>query len=250
MTPTPMNLEKHPVVPREEWLVARKELLAWEKAFVKTMDEISQKRRELPWVRVEADYAFEGPGGKVTLADLFRGRSQLVVYHFMYGPGWKEGCSGCSFLSDYIDGARLHFEHHDVAFAAVSRAPWAELQDFRKRMGWTFPWVSSFGSNFNYDFGVSFTPEQLASGSVVYNYAETSDAIEELPGLSVFVRRPSGEIFHTYSAYARGLDLLLGAHMILDLTPKGRDEKSTMDWVRHHDRYESAEARDGECGCH
>lgn len=237
--PTPEELETHPVVSREEWLAARKGLLAEEKAALRQLDAVSAKRRALPWVLVTQDYRFTGPEGELRLVDLFRGRSQLIVYHFMFGPGWEEGCDGCSFLSDHVDAARQHFEHHDVAFAAVSRAPLAQFLPFKKRMGWTFPWVSSHGSSFNFDFGVSFTAEQVASGNVGYNYGTTPYAHEELHGLSVFYRRANGTIYHTYSTYARGVDILTSTLQFLDLTPKGRNEESTMNWVRHHDRYEA-----------
>ncbi len=237
--PTHEDLEEHPVVSRDQWLINRKALLAEEKQLLKQLDAISAKRRELPWVRVQDDYTFESEEGPVSLTELFRGRSQLIVYHFMFGPGWKEGCDGCSFLSDHVDGARQHFEHNDVAFVAVSRAPIAEFLPFKKRMGWNFPWVSSNGSMFNFDFGVSFTPEQVASGNVGYNYGTTPYAHDELHGLSVFYKREDGSIYHTYSTYARGVELLASALQFLDLVPKGRNETDTMNWVRHHDRYEN-----------
>lgn len=237
-TPTPEELEAHPVVTREEWLAARLELLAQEKAALRQLDAVSARRRALPWVRIEKDYRFRSIEGEVGLGDLFRGRSQLIIYHFMFGPGWKEGCDGCSFFSDHIDGARQHFEHNDLAFAAVSRAPLDEILPFKQRMGWTFPWVSSYGSSFNFDFGVSFTAEQVAAHACAYNYGTTPYANEELHGLSVFYRRCDGTIYHTYSTYARGVDLLTGTLQLLDLVPKGRNETSTMNWVRLHDRYE------------
>ncbi|MGF1657599.1 MAG: DUF899 domain-containing protein [Verrucomicrobiales bacterium] len=236
--PTPEELDNHPVVTPGEWLAARRELLAEEKLVLKQLDAISAKRRALPWVAVRENYRFEGPDGAATLADLFRGRSQLIVYHFMFGPGWKEGCDGCSFFSDHVDGARQHFENNDVAFSAVSRAPLAEFLPFKKRMGWTFPWVSSHGSNFNFDFGVSFTPEQVVSGNVGYNYGTTPYANDELHGLSVFYKKSDSSIYHTYSTYARGVDILAGALQFLDLVPKGRNETDTMSWLRHHDKYE------------
>ncbi len=241
----------HNIVSREDWLIARKALLAKEKALTKARDALSRERRELPWVKVEKTYVFEGPNGKETLADLFAGRSQLVVDHFMLGPGWKEGCVGCSFGADHVDGSLVHLEHHDVSMVAVSRAPLPEIEAFKKRMGWRFKWVSSFGSDFNYDFHVSFRPEELAKGKVYYNY-ELSDAqIDELPGTSVFYRDESSDIFHTYSTYARGSEVLLGTYHVLDLTPKGRNETgprhNLTDWVRHHDRYEDRGAADGCC---
>lgn len=249
--PASAELEAHPVVSHDQWIVARKQLLAEEKQVLRQLDEVRRKRRALPWTRVSADYRFDGPEGSVSLADLFRGRSQLIIYHFMFAPGWKEGCDGCSFLSDHVDGARRHFEHADVAFAAVSRAPLAEFLPFKKRMGWKFPWFSSHNSPFNYDFGVSFTPEQQASGNVNYNYGTTPYAHEELHGLSVFYRRGDGSIYHTYSTYARGVESIVGALQFLDLTPKGRNETSTMSWIRHHDRYEAMPdgGNDEGCGC-
>jgi predicted dithiol-disulfide oxidoreductase (DUF899 family) len=230
---------EHRVVAQEEWLAARKQLLRKEKEFTRFRDQLSAERRELPWVRVEKEYVFDAPGGKETLADLFDGRSQLMVYHFMFGPGWEQGCPSCSFVSDHIDGANWHLPRRDVTLVAVSRAPLSEIEAFKRRMGWRFTWVSSYGSDFNYDFHVSFTKDQLAQGKVEYNY-DTVEGYDELPGLSVFYRDENGAVFHTYSAYARGLDMLVGAYNYLDLAPKGRDEAdlpSTMEWVRHHDRY-------------
>jgi predicted dithiol-disulfide oxidoreductase (DUF899 family) len=241
----PVDLADHRVVTREEWLAARKALLKREKDYYRERDRIAAQRRELPWVKIGKDYIFEGPDGKVSLADLFRGRSQLIVYHFMFGPGWEEGCGGCSFLCDHVDSARQHFEHRDVAFAAVSRAPLAEFAHFKKRMGWKFPWVSSNGSDFNYDFGVSFTEEQVAQGQAFYNFAPETDTGES-HGMSVFYKNEKGEIFHTYSCYARGGEEVLGTFMFMDLTPKGRNEESTMNWVRFHDQYDSEEKG---CGC-
>jgi predicted dithiol-disulfide oxidoreductase (DUF899 family) len=231
-------MEPHKVVSRDEWLAARKAYLAKEKEFTHARDELSRQRRELPWVKVDKAYVFDGPHGKETLADLFEGRSQLIVYHFMFGPGWKEGCPGCSFLADHIDGADLHLAHHDVSVVAVSHAPFAEFQAFKKRMGWHFKWVSSHGSDFNFDYHVSFTPEQVAKGEATYNYEKLTSPIDELPGISVFYKNDAGDIFHTYSSYARGGDILIGAYNYLDLTPKGRNEDAIMDWMRHHDRYE------------
>ncbi len=246
--PTVEELKTNPIVNREAWLEARKQLLAEEKAALKRLDEISAKRRALPWVSVEKDYRFRAPEGEVSLSELFRGRSQLIIYHFMFGPGWEEGCDGCSFFSDHVDGARQHFEHNDVAFTAVSRGELAEFLSFKERMGWKFPWVSSAGSNFNFDYGVSFTPEQVATGEVGYNFGTTPYAHEELHGLSVFYKKPDGSVFHTYSTYARGVDILTGALQLLDLVPKGRNESGTMDWVRLHDLYETESAPD-KCGC-
>jgi predicted dithiol-disulfide oxidoreductase (DUF899 family) len=231
-------MHAHKVVSREEWLKARKAHLRKEKAHTRARDKLMEERRALPWVRIEKEYVFETPQGKKTLAQLFDGRSQLIIYHFMFGPGWKQGCSGCSFISDHIDGANLHLAHHDVTVIAVSRAALAEFMPFKRRMGWRFLWVSSQGSDFNRDFGVAFTPEQVARGKPLYNYGTTSSLAEDLHGTSVFFKDGRGAIFHTYSTYARGDDALIGAHHFLDLTPKGRNEKSTMDWVRLHDAYE------------
>lgn len=241
-------MEPNRIVSRDEWLAARKAHLAREKELTRLYDQVCAERRALPWVEVEKSYVFDTPDGKRTLAELFAGRSQLVVYHFMFAPGAAEGCDGCSFLADHIDGANLHLAHHDVSVVVVSRAPLADFQPFARRMGWRFPWVSSAGSDFNYDFGVSFTPEQVAAGDVGYNYGTTPYAREDLHGLSVFCKDDAGNVFHTYSTYARGVDLLVGAHTYLDLTPKGRNERGTMDWVRHHDRYEGAEPPAGCCG--
>ncbi len=228
------------VVSQAEWLAARTELLKKEKEFTRMRDELSRQRRELPWVKIEKDYRFEGPGGIVSLEDLFGGRGQLVIYHFMFGPGWEQGCPSCSFLGDSFDGATTHLAHRDTAFAAVSRATMAEIAAFKKRMGWRFPWVSSNGTDFNYDFHVSFTKEEQEAGEIDYNFGRQKYFSEEGPGLSAFIRK-DGEIYHTYSTYARGLDILLPAYNILDMTAKGRNEEGLpwpMAWVRHHDRYE------------
>jgi predicted dithiol-disulfide oxidoreductase (DUF899 family) len=234
---------QHTVVSQDQWVAARKALLAKEKEFSQVRDQLSAARRELPWIKVEKAYAFDGPAGRETLADLFGGRSQLMVYHFMLGPGWKEGCPSCSFLADHFDGAAIHLVQRDVTLVVVSRAPLAEIEAYKRRMGWRFKWVSSFGSDFNHDFHVSFTPEEKASGRVEYNYAMGSFPSEEAPGLSAFAKNDTGEVFHTYSAYARGLDILIGAYNFLDMAPKGRDEDGlawSMAWVRHHDRYDGA----------
>ena len=235
---------QHRIVSQEEWLTARQQLLRREKEFTRLRDQLSAERRELPWVRVDKEYVFDGPDGKETLADLFDGRSQLLVYHFMLGPGWEQGCPSCSFLADHFDGANWHLPQRDVTLLAVSRAPLAEIEAFRQRMGWRFKWVSSFDNDFNRDFHVSFTPDEMTRGEVNYNYAMTEFPSEEAPGISAFYQDPSGVVFHTYSAYARGLDMLVGAYNYLDLAPKGRDEAAlewTMAWVRHHDRYEHAQ---------
>ena len=232
---------EHPnVVSHAEWLAARKEFLTKEKEFTRLRDELSRQRRALPWEKVEKRYEFDSTRGKVTLADLFDGRGQLMVYHFMFGPGWEQGCPSCSYLSDHFDGSTIHLANRDTTLAVVSRAPLAEIEAFKKRMGWKFYWVSSFGSDFNFDYHVSFTPEERASGKVEYNYAEGEFPSEEGPGVSVFARGSAGEVFHSYSSYARGLDILVGTYNFLDLVPKGRDEDGlafSMSWVRHHDRY-------------
>jgi len=235
-------MQHHSVVSQEEWLAARKALLLKEKEFTDLRDKINAERLALPWVKVEKTYVFDTPKGKKTLSELFDGRSQLVVYHFMLGPSWGEGCPGCSFLSDHIDGALPHLMHHDVTFTAVSRAPFPEIEAYKKRMGWRFPWASAFGTDFNYDYHVSFTEDDLKQGKVVYNFTEmpvsAESASSELPGLSSFYKDDSGDIFHTYSSYARGGEELIGTLMILDRAPKGRNEETTMDFVRRHDEYE------------
>lgn len=241
----------HKVVSRREWVEARKAHLAAEKELTRMRDDVSRRRRELPWVRVDKEYVFETPAGRQTLANLFEGRSQLIVYHFMFGPDWAEGCPSCSYLADHFDGAVPHLNARDVTFVAASRAPLAEFEPFRRRMGWKFKWVSSAGSDFNFDYHVSFRPEELASDRAYYNYATGPAGVEELPGASVFYRDRSGGVFHTYSSYARGLDLLVGAYNFLDLTPKGRDEEGlafAMAWVRHHDRYGAGYTVDPEAG--
>src|SRR6476646_4343546 len=207
---------QHKVVSQDEWIAARKAHLAKEKALTKARDQLSAERRTLPWVRMEKNYVFDTPDGKKMLADLFDGRSQLIVYHFMMGPDWEAGCPNCSYLADHFDGAALHLAQRDVTFIAVSRAPLPKIEAYKKRMGWGFKWVSSYGSDFNYDFHVSFRPEEEAKGKVYYNYAMTDFASDEMPGLSVFAKDASGAIFHTYSAYAHGLDIIVGAYNFLD----------------------------------
>ena len=238
------NVLNTKVVPHTQWVEARKKLLAKEKEFTRVRDELSRSRRELPREKVEKPYVFEGPKGKETLADLFDGRSQLIVYHFMFGPGWKEGCPSCSFLADTFDGAAVHLAQRDVTFLAISRATLPEIQAFQKRMGWRFKWLSSFGTDFNFDYQVSTGKEEQGKSKVYYNYELTEFPSEERPGLSVFYKNEAGEIYHTYSTYARGLDILLTAYNFLDMTPKGRDEAEmkphAMAWVRHHDRYSNA----------
>jgi predicted dithiol-disulfide oxidoreductase (DUF899 family) len=229
------------VVPQAEWLAARKKLLAKEKEFTRLRDELSQLRRQLPWEKVDKPYVFDGSTGKEKLADLFDGRRQLIVYHFMFGPGWKEGCPSCSFLADTFDGAALHMAQRDTTFVAISHATLPEIEAFKKRMGWRFKWLSSFGSDFNFDYQASVTKEQHSNGKTYYNYDFVSFPAEERPGLSVFSKGKNGEVFHTYSTYARGLDILLTAYNYLDMTPQGRNEEglpSPQAWIRHHDRYD------------
>ncbi len=233
---------EHAVVPRAEWLEARKQLLAEEKAFTRHRDTLSAKRRALPWVKVEENYVFEGPDGKVSLADLFQGRSQLIVHHLMFTPGDKEACHGCSFQADHIGGPLMHLKHKDVMIVAVSRAPWADIAPFKQRMGWQFDWVSSYGSSFNRDYGVTFTPEEVATGKTSYNYGTSPYPFEELPGVSVFFKDAAGTVYHTYSTYSRGLDELLDANHYLDLTPLGRGEEDPAVWPKYHDRYEDSAA--------
>ena len=234
-------MKAHPVVSPEAWLAARKRLLTREKEFTRLRDELSRERRELPWVRVEKAYAFDTPSGRQTLSDLFEGRSQLLVYHFMYGPDWEVGCKSCSFWADNFNGIVVHLAHRDVTMVAASRAPLQKLEAFRKRMGWGFKWVSSFGNDFNRDYHVSFSKEEMGKGEMFYNFQPSKFPSDEAPGVSVFWRNEKGEVFHTYSCYSRGLDMLNGAYHYLDLVPKGRDEQGLsygMEWVRHHDRYE------------
>jgi predicted dithiol-disulfide oxidoreductase (DUF899 family) len=233
-------MQNHKVVSRDEWLAARKQHLIKEKEFTRLRDRLSAERRELPWVRVEKQYLFDGPDGKETLADLFEGRSQLIVYHFMFDPEWSEGCKSCSFLADQYNPSVVHLKQRDVSMVTVSRAPLEKLLSFRKRMGWTFKWASSFGNDFNRDFHVTFTAEELASKTANYNYDFKLFPVTEAPGISVFFKDDEGNIFHTYSSYARGLDIFLSTYNLLDIVPKGRDEdglRYTMEWIRHHDRY-------------
>jgi predicted dithiol-disulfide oxidoreductase (DUF899 family) len=231
------NQIEHPkIVSRDEWLAARKELLVKEKQLTRQRDAISAERRALPWVKVDKQYVFDGPNGKQTLADLFDGSSQLLVYHFMFGPEWKEGCPSCSFAMDHTDGMLVHLAQRDVTFTAISRAPFDKIETFKKRMGWRFKWLSSNGSDFNLDYHVSFPTGE----KVYYNFEMTDFPSAEGPGISVFYKDRSGQIFHTYSAYARGAEILMGTYHCLDLVPKGRDEDAlpfSMAWVRHHDRY-------------
>jgi len=233
--------ETHTVVSRDEWLEARTQLLSKEKEFTRLRDQLSRQRRDLPWVRVEKDYVFEGPHGPQTLPELFAGKSQLIVYHFMFDPRDDEGCPSCSFWADNFDGIDVHLNQRDVSFVAISRAPFSQIETFKQRMGWSFTWVSSFGTDFNYDFDVSFTPEQLANGEAYYNYRPGNPGMPDREGISVFYQDQNGDVFHTYSAYARGIDMVNGAYQFLDMAPKGRDEAghdNPQYWVRHHDKYD------------
>jgi predicted dithiol-disulfide oxidoreductase (DUF899 family) len=227
----------------EKWLPKRLELLREEKEFTRLRDRLAQHRRELPWVKMTKPYTFDSPGGRVSLADLFEGRSQLIVQHFMFGPGWEEGCKSCSFMMDHINPAVPHLKARDVSFAAISHAPLKEILSFKKRMGWAVNWVSAHGTDFNHDFHVSFTEKEMAGGLVDYNYTRRPFPSEEAPGISVFARDAAGTVYHTYSTYGRGVETVMGTYYLLDLVPKGRDEESLeygMEWVRYHDRYDHA----------
>ena len=233
-------MASHQIVSQEEWLVARQELLAKEKEFTRLRDQLSQQRRALPWVKVDKEYVFDGPNGKETLAELFAGRSQLLVYHFMFGPDRDEGCKSCSFWADNYNDIIVHLRHRDVTMVTISRAPLSKLAAYQQRMGWGFKWVSSFGNDFNWDYHVSFTPEQEKQGEAYYNYQTSKYFSSEGPGISVFYKDEQGNIYHTYSCYARGLDMMNSAYHHLDLTPKGRDEASLSSpqaWIRRHDQY-------------
>ncbi|MFZ0269857.1 DUF899 domain-containing protein [Caulobacter sp.] len=232
-------MANHKVASREEWLEARKALLIHEKEETRLRDRNAAERLALPWVKVDKTYSFDTPSGRKTLAELFDGRSQLVVYHFMLPPEWKAGCPGCSFLADHLDGPLPHLNHHDVSLIAVSRAPLDKINAYKTRMGWKFPWASSFESDFNYDYGVSFTPQTIAAGAT-YNFEPAGEDAGEAPGMSTFFKDDSGQVFHTYSSYGRGGEELLGTYMILDRAPLGRNESGNMgDWMRRHDEYEN-----------
>lgn len=237
-------MQNHPVVSHEEWTVARKAHLAKEKEFTRLRDELSAERRALPWERVVKEYQFEDAQGKVKLGDLFGDKHQLIVYHFMFGPDWEEGCPSCSFWADNFNGIGVHLAQRDTALVAISRTSVERLEAYRQRMGWVFPWYSSLHNDFNFDYQVSFSPDPSQQGEYIYNYRQGEFSGEEAPGISVFYRDETGAIYHTYSAYARGLDMLNGAYHYLDLTPKGRDEAGLpwpMAWLRRHDRYESGQ---------
>lgn len=235
------GVKEHKVVSPKAWLAARKRLLVREKKFSKLRDQLNRQRRDLPWVKVDKKYVFEGPDGRKTLSELFGARSQLIVYHFMFGPGWGDGCPHCSFWADHYDNVNVHLGQRDTALAVISRAPWEEIEPFKQRMGWQFNWLSSNGNDFNFDFHVSFTPEEIKRGTAVYNYVRLDMDIDEREGVSAFYQDRKGDIYHTYSAYARGIDLLNTTYNFLDLTAKGRDEnpEAAQDWVRYHDQYTS-----------
>jgi predicted dithiol-disulfide oxidoreductase (DUF899 family) len=232
----PIDLTGHRVVSREEWIMERTAFLKREKEFTRERDELSRQRRELPWVKVEKPYSFDGPNGKETLADLFAGKSQLVVYHFMFNPAWADGCKACSFWADNFNGIPVHLKARDITMVAISRAPLEKLEGFKKRMGWSFKWLSSGNTDFNYDYRVSFTPEDVANGTMNYNYATGKFGGQDREGISVFYKDPKGDIYHTYSCYARGLDLMNTAYNYMDLAPKGRNEYGP--WLELHDKYE------------
>ncbi len=230
-------MDAHEVVSHDRWIEARKKLLAEEKEFTRLRDQLSQRRRDLPWEAVDKVYTFEGPDGQESLADLFAGKSQLIVQHFMFDPSWEAGCKSCSFWADSYDGTDVHLRHRDISFVAVSRAPYAKLAAYRQRMGWTFKWVSASESDFNYDYYASFTPEQIAAETAFQNYQTGKPWGSEVAGTSVFFKDPGGRIFHTYSTYSRGLDMLNGAYHYIDLSPRGRHETVPQSWVRRHDEY-------------
>ena len=238
------RMTQNSIVSRDEWIAARKAHLRNEKALTRLRDLVAAERRALPWVKVEKEYVFDTPDGKKSLAELFGNNSQLIIHHFMFAPEWDAGCPSCSFEADHAEGALVHLEHHDVSYVRVSRAPLEKIEAYKQRMSWTAKWVSSYGSDFNYDFGVSFTKEDLMKGRINYNYAMIEDKkylSDELPGLSVFYKDENGDVYHSYSSYARGNEEVIGAFIYLDLTPKGRNEKEIMDWVRRHDEYEDVE---------
>ena len=260
MKPHAIPEAPHPVVSREEWLTARVALLEREKAHTRQRDELSRQRRALPWVRLEKEYVFDAPKGKVTLAELFDGRRQLFVKHFMMGPGQAEQCVGCSLEVDHIEGILEHLNNHDVGYVAVARATLEEIEAVRRRMGWRFPWVSSYGSDFNYDFHVSFKPEEMAAGQTDQNYRRGDPGLQDLSGDSVFFKDDSGQVFHTYSTFGRGGEEFLGIYRILDVMPKGRDENgpyhSLADWARPRNMYGEGGIVEGngrfhrpECAC-
>jgi predicted dithiol-disulfide oxidoreductase (DUF899 family) len=240
-------MQPHKIVSHEEWLAARERHLKNEKALTRMRDMVAADRRELPWVKVEKNYVFDTTEGKKRLADLFGNNSQLIIQHFMWRDDLGQGCTGCSIHTDHAEGALVHLQNHDVSFVMVSRAPLADLMGYKKRMGWKIPWISSMGSDFNYDYHVSFTKDELATGEVYYNYHMIKDGFDELPGLSVFAKDDAGHVYHTYSSYARGNEEVISAFTYLDMTPKGRNETEIMDWVKRHDEYD---AQGGAACCH
>lgn len=228
------------IVSRDEWLSARKDFMVKEKEFTRLRDELSTARRNLPKVKIDKDYRFQGPNGEASLGELFAGKSQLVIYHFMMGQGWEEGCPSCSFWADNYNGTQIHLAHRDIKLTVVSRGPLNKLLAYKERMGWSFDWFSSEGSDFNFDFAVSFTEEQRESGEANYNFNTIPFSMDEAPGFSVFQQEEDGSIYHTYSTFARGLDIFNSAYHIMDMTPKGRDEEGlpfTMAWLKRHDQY-------------
>jgi predicted dithiol-disulfide oxidoreductase (DUF899 family) len=235
------SFENPIVVPEDQWLASRRELLREEKELTRMRDRLAARRRELPWVKVNKAYTFESPSGQVSLANLFDGRSQLAIYHFMLAPGWGEGCPSCSYVADHLAPTVVHLQARDVAFAAISRAPLAEIAPFKERMGWDFNWVSSHDNDFNFDYHVSFTEEEMKRGKVYYNFGLTEFPSEEAPGFSVFAKDANGDVYHTYSTYGRGVDQFMTTYAVLDLVPKGRNEDPSklnkLDWVRYHDSY-------------
>ena len=249
-----MNPTSHPVVTRDRWIADRKHLLAQEKDLTQRQDRLAAERRALPWVKLETDYVFDTVDGPRALSELFQGRRQLLVQHFMFAPGWEQGCKSCSFMADHLDGAAVHLDHRDIALLAVSRAPLADLQAFKARMGWQFAWASSGGNDFNRDFNVSFAPEDRQGGQggeVYYNFQMRPFPLTDAPGISVFYTDDAGDVFHTYSTFGRGVEVMMGTYHLVDLTPKGRDEAGLsvpMAWVRHHDRYEDSPAPATCCG--
>ena len=245
------NGAHHPVAERADWLAQRRALLAREKELTHLSDQVARERRALPWVRLDKTYTVDTPAGRRTLADLFEGRRQLMVQHFMLAPGWEQGCKSCSFMADNLVGAKIHLEHRDLTVVLVSRAPLAEIERFRRRMGWDFTWASAHDGDFNLDFAVSFPPASRVDGEVFYNYGMTAFPQEEAPGISFFYKDDAGAVFHTYSTFGRGVEAMMGTtYELLDMAPRGRDEDAlayTMEWVRHHDRYEDGPAPAASC---
>ena len=231
-------MPQHKIASHQDWIAARCEFLAKEKEFTRLRDDLSRQRQELPWEKVEKDYVFDGPNGKESLGQLFAGKSQLIVYHFMFAPDWDAGCKSCSFWADNFNGIDVHLKHRDIAFVAISRAPLAKLDAYRKRMGWGFKWLSSAANSFNFDYNASFTPEELASGKAFFNYTIQKPPVSDMVGISVFAKGEDGQVYHTYSTYQRGVDMMNGAYHYIDLTPRGRNESDTQSWVRRHDEYQ------------